>query len=122
MASDRLDRLDRAVALLLAERFGGTDVGELRRQVKAETPMMLKEVAEGWQAQLVDATPLVQYTGKNVDAVREFVGDAASVNEDGRALCIVQRGTTMHVRAGQWVAQDPRTGEFYTTSKALEDV
>lgn len=124
--ADRLDRLERAVALLLLERYGGNNsvnAGELRRTVKGEMRELIAETVEREEARLVDATPLVQYTGRNLDALREFVGDAASVNADdtSNACFIVQNGTPTRVRAGAWLAQDPHTGKFYVTQSPKEN-
>jgi hypothetical protein len=123
--NERLDRLEEAVALLLVERFGGqANLPDLRRAVRLEMRHLLPEVEQRVDSGLLSETRVCQYTGRNVNEVREFVGATATVNTDdlSNAVWLVQRGHSMRVRAGVWIVRDPRDGGFYVTEESPLEV
>jgi hypothetical protein len=116
----RLERLERVVALLALERYGISirspiNTGALRQEAREDAVELLREVAESSTRRLHERTPIFHYSG-DVDALREFCGDAATVNPDDMttAAWVIQNGDSMRVRAGQTVARDPQTGKFFT--------
>jgi hypothetical protein len=119
----RLDAIEEAVAALLAERYGiggvsfdTVDTSDLHREVKRAAPGLVASAAERVSERVLDATARVQFTGRNVAAIQEFVGDAASVSTTGSTCWIVQAGRSMRVAPGAWLAIDPSTNEIFTTA------
>jgi hypothetical protein len=119
---ERLDRAEACVALLLAERFGNpmTAHTALRRVVRQDMGRLFKEADERVLRQLRTRTPIMQFTGGNLTAVREFAGDVASIVEDGTGATIVQGGHTIHIGRGAWIERDPDTDRISETTSPLE--
>ena len=82
--AERIERLEDAMTLLLAERYGdpSTDLSGLRQVVREQQHRLATEVVERMRARAADTTGMAQYTGENVPAIKEFLGSAATVSED----------------------------------------
>lgn len=115
--AERIERLEDAVTLLLAERYGdpSTDLSGLRQVVREQQHRLAREVVERMRTRAADTTGMAQYTGENVPAIKEFIGPAATVSEDPScaAIWLVQNGNSQRIRAGQWLSKDAVTGRVY---------
>jgi hypothetical protein len=119
--TERIDRLEEGLALLLVERFGGqANLPDLRRAVRLGMRHLVPEVEQRVDAGLRSETRACQYIGRNVEEIRAFVDGRATVSIDdiSSAIWLVQSGRSTRVRVGGWIADDPRDGRFYTTEES----
>jgi hypothetical protein len=125
---DRIERLEEAVSLLLA--IGGQvsvpEFGKLRTEVRRNAVTLATEAVARVRQRNAELTPRVQYTGRNLDAVREFVGSDATVLDENGAW-IVTDGKTWPLAPGTWVTRDRdtnavRVGEDFDIAELYAEV
>jgi hypothetical protein len=120
----RLERVESGLALLLAERYGSpaTDFSGLRRTVARDMGELFADANRRARDRLHERTAVAQFTGANVEHIREFVGERASVVEDRGGLTVIQNGTPTYVPRGGWLQIDPDTDRITPTTSPLEEL
>ncbi len=116
--------LSRGILFLLTQNFGEADPGlnftYLRGWVRAMLPRLGKRIADEMISERRARISQIVWTGRNADAVRQFVGSRASVVAEGGYLTLVQSGRSLELDVDEILARDPETGRFFRGASADE--
>ncbi len=108
----KVERLQEAVALLLA--YDGhvqiPDHSALRRAVRRNAVGLATDAVESARRRQVDQTQRVQFSGRNTQAVSDFVGRDGTLRAGDGGLWLVSDGRSWLLVPGTWISRDPDTG------------
>jgi hypothetical protein len=102
-------RQDRMLALWASRNvanFLGDAYQVLDRQVAADQPAFQRELRESVLNADADNVERIQYTGRNREAVEDFVKDAATLPEYAGSVWLVHDSHSDRLRPGAWIRRN----------------